>query len=182
MKETTDLYLVLRYNRPRRKWRLCYLLFYLSVVTTLIIWHVFLLFLRKYPILERQISGCERENNEPSVTVPKSHYSWGGQKKWSGQAPLKRPIYDIKSLYLSSSNLFRWKHGAGVMLTNHNTLYLPQICGIHENERDFQAKWNGYGWSSYGLNQIFHPWISLFLYCHSSSIIICWRSIIFLHN
>ncbi len=27
----------------------------------------FSLFLRKYPILERQISGCERETYEPSI-------------------------------------------------------------------------------------------------------------------
>ncbi len=53
--------------RSRRKWRLCYLLFYWVWLHFAIYSTRFWLFLRKYPILERQISGCEWETYQPSI-------------------------------------------------------------------------------------------------------------------
>ena len=49
----------------------------LSVVTTLMNYMThFWLFLRRYLILERQISGCDWENMN-HLLVPKSEKSWG---------------------------------------------------------------------------------------------------------
>ncbi len=73
----------------RRKWCLCYLLFYWMWLPHFAMYLArFWLFLGKYPILERQISGCEQEKNMSHlVLVPKSQKSWGksgSQKKWFG--------------------------------------------------------------------------------------------------
>ncbi len=51
----------------------------------------FWLFLRKYLILERRISGCEWETYEPSIgTNISKRLRWvDWSKKWYGQAPLR---------------------------------------------------------------------------------------------
>ncbi len=52
----------------------------------------FLLFLRKYLILERQISGCEWENIMSHLLVPKSQKSWGTSKSGGQNSDLVKHL------------------------------------------------------------------------------------------
>ncbi len=85
------LHMYILFWSSRKKLRLSYLLFYWVWLPHLAIYLTrFWLFLRKYPILERQISGCEWEKYEPSIgtkNLKNFEVSWGS-KKWSGHGPL----------------------------------------------------------------------------------------------